>query len=111
MEFLSDTVPRTTTYKKYREQRGPDFKPGDSVLATRAAASGQSELSFKGAGSKAIDILHPQAMINGNDNAPEEEEDGMDLDRNDPSTSAGANEGDSIQEQLAMEMGHASSSR
>jgi DNA polymerase epsilon subunit 4 len=113
LEFLSDVIPRTTTYKKFVEQRGKNFKPGDSVSATKAAAGGQTELSFMSGGSKPhVDILHPAEGTNGKGNSTEpevieddgEDEDEMDVDE-EYKASGGAIE-DDIQEQLAMEMGH-----
>jgi hypothetical protein len=52
-----------------------------------------------------VDILHPVEHTNGKEKSVEQDEDEMEVDEDD-ALSGGAIEDDSIQEQLAMEMGH-----
>jgi hypothetical protein len=87
LEFLSDVVPRTTTYKKYVEQRGMNFKPGDSVSEERAKAAGLVEVNGASQVSRPSHESTPRPQEEPVDDGDEMEVDG------------------SIQEQLAMEMG------
>ncbi|KAF2672243.1 histone-fold-containing protein [Microthyrium microscopicum] len=61
LEFLSDVVPRTTTFKKFVEQRGKNFKPGESSIATKSTAADVPESrSGPSQPSRHINILHPE---------------------------------------------------
>jgi DNA polymerase epsilon subunit 4 len=43
LEFLSDVVPRTTTFKKYVNERGKDYRPGISAHQTGELSHSQVE--------------------------------------------------------------------
>jgi len=98
LEFLSDVVPRTTTYRKYIEQRGVGFRPGDPIRAEKAKAAGHEEAGIP----RPVQSSIPRNLLN-----PAEEDARPAME---PSTVAGGEEmdvdeqDDSVQEQLAMEM-------
>jgi hypothetical protein len=99
LEFLTDVVPRTTTYKKFVEEKGRNFKPGSNIQTSIIEGS-KEPAELNGSESPIPSRQHLSLQDLGM-NGTAERHDAMEVDDHGTEDS---DSHDPIQEQLAMEM-------
>jgi len=119
LEFLTDVVPKTTTYKKLVAEKGADFKPGPQVELKLLSDDMDDDINGEGPSNTGLpsnvkDLMNLTAdeapIQNGGQTHDRQEQiqrDGDDVIMGEVShaqTNGAAPASDPIQEQLAMEM-------
>jgi len=105
LEFLTDVIPRTTTYRKFTQERGKNFKPSTAAPASTDETNGMGNgVDVNGHGSPSTSRQHLSLQALGIDEEqPPSREAGDDVVMRDGYGSQAVLH-DPIQEQLAMEM-------